>query len=406
MKKKIYFVLGSFPVISHPFLYNQIQEVINLHDYDVNVITFNRTGEKGHDIYSEIEKKLIVLPIYIGNRSIARFLLIIRSFFYLLTKSPKILIKSLNSFRYSTNSRNFTYMILSSYFLKIDADIFHCHFGPVAKIVGDLKNIGAIKAKIISSFHGADITVFPGKYGEGYYKRLYVVSDMFTGNSNFIISKMIDNGCPSDKIVRIPESLNIDQFIYRGEAPQRGLFNILTVGRMVEKKGYEYSLKAVSLLKKQGVKFVYNIIGDGPLRQDILNLSKDLEISKEVVFHGAMTQDKVSMYYKAAHVFLLPSVTGKDGDTEGQGLVLQEAQAIGVPVLATLHNGFPDSVIDGITGHLVPERDFNALFDRLMFFYNDVSKCDEMGKQGREFVEQKFDARIVVQDLVKVYDKL
>src|SRR5690606_9503856 len=122
--------------------------------------------------------------------------------------------------------------------------------------------------------------------------------------------------------------------------PPRGKkFRILTVGRLVEKKGYAYSLAAVALLKAAGVDFVYNIIGDGPLMEDMVKRARELGISSQVVFHGAMMQAHVKDYYQDSDVFMLPSVTAPNGDTEGQGLVLQEAQAIGLPVVATLHNG-------------------------------------------------------------------
>lgn len=117
-------------------------------------------------------------------------------------------------------------------------------------------------------------------------------------------------------------------------------------------------------------------------------------------------QDKVKQFYQQAHVFLLPSVTAKNGDTEGQGLVLQEAQSTGIPVLATLHNGFPDSVIDGTTGFLVPERDPEALCEKLTLLANDEQLCINMGKMGRAFVENNFDSAIIGAELTVEYEKL
>ncbi len=406
MKKKIFFVLSEFPVVSHPFLYNQIQEVMRREEYDVKIIIFKRSKMKVHQTYEELNERVIEFPINIGERSFSRFSRIIKSFFLLMLKNPKVFIRSLNFSRYSINSKNFTYLILSSLFLDIDADIVHSHFGPVARMLADLKEIGAVKAKLLSSFHGADITVYPKQYGKKYYERLFQASDLFTGNSRFIISKMVENNCPPNKIVKIPECLNLSQFSFRGKAPERGVLRILTVGRMVEKKGYEYSLGAVALLKKQGIPFIYDIIGDGPLKESILKLAFDLDIMPELNFHGAMPQEKVKSFYETAHIFLLPSVTGANGDTEGQGLVLQEAQAIGLPVLATLHNGFPDSIIDGTTGYLVPEKDAQALFEKLLEFHKDENLCNQMGEKGRQFVEDKFDAKVVINNLIDVYERL
>lgn len=217
---------------------------------------------------------------------------------------------------------------------------------------------------------------------------------------------MIENGCPAELIEKIPECLNLDQFEYRGAAPARTIFKILTVGRFVEKKGYEYSLRAAALLRDKGVLFEYNIVGEGPLLEQMKLLAEQLGIADYVKFNGALKQDVVVSFYKSAHVFLLPSVTAADGDTEGQGLVLQEAQAIGLPVVATLHNGFPDSIIDGVTGYLVPERDPGALYEKLLLLYNSEELCTGMGAKGRLFVEQNFDSGVVVSKLLNLYEKV
>jgi colanic acid/amylovoran biosynthesis glycosyltransferase len=116
-------------------------------------------------------------------------------------------------------------------------------------------------------------------------------------------------------------------------------------------------------------------------------------------------QEQVKAFYNRAHVFLLPSVTAANGDTEGQGLVLQEAQAIGIPIIATLHNGFPDSVIDGVTGFLVPEKDPVALFEKLLLLAKDEGLAITMGKAGRAFVEENFDAGKIGTALIAEYEK-
>ena len=85
---------------------------------------------------------------------------------------------------------------------------------------------------------------------------------------------------------------------------------------------------------------------------------------------------------------------------------MQEAQAIGVPVVATLHNGFPDSIIDGETGYLVPERNAEALCEKLELLNNDEPLCADMGRKGRKFVEESFDSKIVVTELLKLYQVL
>ncbi|MFT3703317.1 MAG: glycosyltransferase [Agriterribacter sp.] len=406
MKHKVCFVLGAYPVLSHPFLYNQIMEVMRHPDYDVQIAVMNKTNEKVHQAYELLDTKIVAVPMGSGTPILTRLKRTMSAFFSLLFSHPDVCFRSLNFFKYGSNSLNGNNLILCNHFKHIHADVIHCHFGTTAKIIADLKEMGIIKAAMLSSFHGMDITVFPRTHGKEYYTRLYKNTEMFTGNSAFIISKMLENGCPANRTYKIPECINIDQFTYRGKPPQRTTLKIFTVGRFVEKKGYEYSLKAVALLKKEKIPFHYDMVGEGPLKEKMIQLANELGIQDCVTFYGGMKQEQLKKIYSAAHIFLLPSVTAENGDTEGQGLVLQEAQAIGVPVLATLHNGFPDSIIDGTTGYLVPERDAEGLFEKLMVLNSNEALCADMGEQGRKFVEESFDSKIVVASLLTLYEKL
>lgn len=406
MKKKVYFVLGGYPVVSQSFLYNQISEVIEQDKYEVLIIVLNKKVGAVHPAYEKLNEKVVYFCSGREKGAKSKLLLAMKSFAKLMFKNPGVLLNSLNIFKYGRNALNTTYLILAEQFLKVKPDLLHCHFGTTARVVADLREMKAINCQLISSFHGKDITVYPKQFGNAYYTRLFKNCEMFTGNSRFIINKMIDTGCPDDQIVKIPMCLNTHQFHYRENPPERKLFKILTVGRFVEKKGYEYSLRAASLLKKAGIEFIYNIIGEGPLLENMKALAKELNIHEEVVFHGAMMQNEVIVHYNQAHVFLLPSVTAANGDTEGQGLVLQEAQAIGLPIVATLHNGFPDSIVDGKTGFLVPEKDAHGLYEKLQLLATDVELCATMGRHGRNFVVSNFDSKIIGAELTSVYNKM
>jgi colanic acid/amylovoran biosynthesis glycosyltransferase len=405
-KKRIVFILGGFPVVSHPFLYNQILEVSKDEYAEVKIITLSITNEKVHQVYESLNKMIVYIPMPGVLSFFKRARTGIAAFFSLLFSDPIMLCKSFNFIKYGGHAAKLDYLILANAFKEIDAEIFHCHFGTTGRVIADLKDIGAIKGNLLVSFHGMDITVFPKMYGKEFYRRLFNTADIFTGNSSFIINKMLENGCPQNKTFKIPECLNIEQFQYRKETPDREVFKILTVGRFTEKKGYEYSLKAIALFKKHAIPFEYHIIGEGPLKEEMIDLAKKLGIRQYTIFHGAMKQEELLVYYEDSHVFMLPSVTATNGDTEGQGLVLQEAQAIGLPVLATLHNGFPDSIIEGKTGYLVPEKDVKALYEKLLLFSKNEGLCKEMGKNGRLFVEQNFDSKIVVKQLIELYKDL
>jgi len=406
MKKKLYYILGGYPVVSQSFLYNQITEVIKQGNYEVLIIVLNKKEGAVHPAYESLNNQVRYFESGREKGVLSKFPMAMKAIGKLLFKDPGLMFRAMNFFKYGRDAANGTYVILAEQFLKYQPDLIHCHFGTTARVIADLKDMKAVNCKLISSFHGKDITVYPKQYGNAYYTRLFKACEMFTGNSRFIINKMIATGCPAGQIVKIPMCLNTNQFHYRESPPAGETFRILTVGRFVEKKGYPYSLQAAALLKKAGVKFQYHLIGEGPLLNDMKALAKELNIENEVVFHGAMMQNEVIKHYQLADVFLLPSVTAANGDTEGQGLVLQEAQAIGLPIVATLHNGFPDSVIDGTTGYLVPEKDSNGLYEKLHLLAGNAELRAIMGRQGRAFVESHFDSKIIGKELTAVYEQM
>ena len=119
-----------------------------------------------------------------------------------------------------------------------------------------------------------------------------------------------------------------------------------------------------------------------------------------------MNQDEIIDFYYNAHIFILASVTAANGDQEGQGLVLQEAQATGLPVLSTIHNGIPDGVLDGTSGFLVAEKDVDALAAKLNYLIENPRSRIEMGKAGRKFIENYYDNKKITEQLIKLYQQI
>jgi colanic acid/amylovoran biosynthesis glycosyltransferase len=174
----------------------------------------------------------------------------------------------------------------------------------------------------------------------------------------------------------------------------------------VEKKGIEYAIKAIAKIAEDYPNIIYRIVGDGSLRESLEALVLDLKISDNVKLLGWMTQEQVRQLYDDSHIFILPSVTAADGDREGQALVLQEAQAMGLPILSTLHNGIPEGVLDGKSGFLVPERDVDALAEKLRYLVTNPEVWAKMGRQGRAYVEERYNIEQLNEQLVEIYQKL
>jgi colanic acid/amylovoran biosynthesis glycosyltransferase len=177
---------------------------------------------------------------------------------------------------------------------------------------------------------------------------------------------------------------------------------ILTVGRLVEIKGHEYAIRAMARLREQGRSVRYVIVGDGPLRKKLETLVKDLNAEEIVAFHGAADSSEVGRLMNEAHLFVLASVS-IEGDQEGQGLVLQEAQAWGLPVVATNHGALPEGLLPDRSGWLVPERDVSALAERLGHLIEHPELWPEMGRLGSRFVAERYDICQLNRQLIQLY---
>ena len=403
---KVAFIVNLFPQLSETFILNQITGLIDSgHEVDI----FAQSQGSSSKVHSNIEKyNLIDRTFYFQSPPSNKIKRIIRGIGIIVKyihRRPLTLIRSLNALKYweKAISLDLLYKIIP-FLDKGSYDITHCHFGPNGNLGILLRDIGAIKSKVITSFHGYDVNRYPTMHGKDIYFELFNKADLITANSNFTKYKVIELGCDKDKIIKLPVGLNTSLFVFKERKLAAGAkIKVLTVARLTEKKGIKYSIMAVAEVLKKFPNIKYKIVGDGHLRSELTKLINQLGVEKEVELVGWKNQEEIQQYYSEAHIFVLSSVTARDGDCEGQGLVLQEAQAMGIPVISTLHNGIPESLIDGESGFLVPERDVNALVERLDYLIAHSDKWFAMGCSGRKFVEEHFDIEQLNRKLEEIY---
>jgi colanic acid/amylovoran biosynthesis glycosyltransferase len=290
-----------------------------------------------------------------------------------------------------------------------DLDVILAHFAPVAGVVAALREVGIVHCPLVAALHGADVTSnASGEHiASGLYPRLWREASRYTYNSSFIRDRAIAMGFPSNKFHQVQEAVG-DVFLLpfpdRPDLSFHG-FRVLSVGRFVEKKGHLTGLKAFKELLKSVPEAAYTIIGDGPLRGKMEQFIQASGLADRVELPGALTQDEVRKAMLVADVFLFPSETASNGDMEGQGLVVQEAQACGLPVIVTRHNGVPDGMLDGVTGYVVEERDWQAMAGKLTILAQNIEKCMSMALAGREFVMKKFSGAVLAVKLHNVLTK-
>jgi colanic acid/amylovoran biosynthesis glycosyltransferase len=147
-------------------------------------------------------------------------------------------------------------------------------------------------------------------------------------------------------------------------------------------------------------------VGDGILRNALTTQIEKLKLGGSIRLLGWKSQEEIVELLKQADILLAPSITGNDGDEEGIPTTIMEAFALGLPVISTQHSGIPELVQDGQSGFLVPERDADALAQKLECLIKEPEKRHAMGRNGRTFVEQHHDIDQLNDQLVKIYQQL
>lgn len=408
---KIAFIVGAFPALSETFILNQITGLIDLgHEIDIYSTTVPDQGK----IHPDVTKyNLLDCTYYFENMPDNKLKRLLHAL-YLITanfhKNPLSILKSLNFFKYGKEALSLHIFYLILPFLgKKKYDIIHCHFGPNGNLGILLREVGVIDGKTITSFHGYDVNVANVINQDDYYTQLFKYGDLFTTNTEFTKKRVLGLGGDFKKIRILPVGIYLDKFPYRERVIRTGeAIRILTVARLVEKKGLEYSIRAVAKFvnKQSKCKIEYKIAGEGFLKNELKTLISELGMEDKIKLLGWCDQDEVRKLFGESHIFILSSVTAENGDREGQGLVLQEAQAVGMPVISTLHNGIPEGVQDGQSGFLVSERDVDALAEKLEYLIRHPEVWPEMGRAGRKYVEERYDIKKLNQRLVKIYEEL
>jgi glycosyltransferase involved in cell wall biosynthesis len=290
-------------------------------------------------------------------------------------------------------------------------DLVHAHMGPDGIYAMSLAQ--RLQRPLIVTFHGFETTAYrlamclSGHLANVlfvlYEQELKQTVTSCIAVSNFIQERLIARGYPKDKIIRHYIGVDTDHF----QPSNRRATDryILCVGRHTRRKGIDTLLGAFSRIAHRYPEVRLVQIGSGPLTEQLKALSTKLGIAGRVHFLGNQPHEQVRHWMQEAEIFSLPSRTSGSGDCEALGIVFNEASSCAVPVVATLHGGIPEVVLDGDTGLLVPEGDEIALADKLALLLSDRALACQMGTRGREFMLDTFDIRKQTTKLEAIYDQ-
>jgi colanic acid/amylovoran biosynthesis glycosyltransferase len=201
----------------------------------------------------------------------------------------------------------------------------------------------------------------------------------------------------ADRIRRIYNGLNLAEFGRADFSSTPPL--ILAVGRLITKKGFADLIHACGLIAEHGKSFRCEIIGEGPLENELRHQIEQLDLESRVALSGAKPQREVRQRLAAANVFVLPSVVDPDGGMDNLPTVIMEAMATGLPVVSTEIGGIPEMVIENETGFLVQPGDAAGLADAIEKVIDDRLLAQRLGQAGYERAQKLFSIEKNVREL-------
>lgn len=274
-------------------------------------------------------------------------------------------------------------------------DLLHAHFASGGRSALALSR--SLGVPLIVTLHGSDVTARQLK--KDLYKSLGDEAALFLCVSKFIRNCAVDAGFPQEKLLVHYIGVDCSQFF--PEAGNHTSEEVLFVGRLVEKKGCEYLLRAMQYVQKIRPASALVIIGDGPLRPELEEMSARLKLRCR--FTGTLPTSSIRTALRRARVFCLPSVTAGNGDSEGLPTVLAEAQAMGLPVVATVHAGIPEIISHEVNGLLTPERDHGAISSALCRILEDESLWERFRRAAVRQVDEHFNLKTQTAKLEQIY---
>jgi glycosyltransferase involved in cell wall biosynthesis len=288
-------------------------------------------------------------------------------------------------------------------------DLVHAHFGlGGARAAGFARRAGL---PLVITFHGYDVPLLtslhrfrPEHWGYALTARRTLLERMTLGlcASEELYEMLRDYGVPASRLRIWRLGIDLDRFA--PGARDAAEPTVLMIGRFVEKKGFEYGLRAFAAHARRA-RLV--IVGDGEREARLRAVAAaELGLADRVTFTGALPAAEVQALLARSDVLLCPSVTGVDGDRESGLIVAKEASASQVVPIGTWHGGIPEIIDDGQTGYLVPERNVSALADRLGRLLADPALRRRLGAAARAKMEREYDVRERVAELEDHYDRV
>lgn len=407
--KNIAFVVKNFPTVSETFIVNQINGVIEA-GYQVSLFAYNRVNTKV--IHESLKRyDLLGRVQYFKKPPVSKLTRLLVFFGWTLKHIFKLqwgrFFKSINIFKYGKEAYTLKLFYEAQWFLlNNDFDLIHAHFGMNGERIAYLKAQGIIpkSVKIITTFHGYDLEPKNLEEYRTTYANLFKYADAFTVNTPYLEGLLQQvNFCNKPHYV-LPVGLDTQFFKRTNPKHDTGFFDLVFCGKLIPLKGADVAIDVVRKLHDIGyISVRLHLIGDGKLSEQIKLEVYEAQLEDYVILYGALSQEAIKVRFEQADVLIMPGRYDSEGRAETQGLVIQEAQAMELPVMVSGVGGMKYGLIHNESGFVVESENVDGFVKAVEMLILDSHLKEEMGKSGRVFVERNYDNDILGAKLLVIY---
>jgi len=266
----------------------------------------------------------------------------------------------------------------------IKPDLVYAEYGHTAVTL--LPLMLKMNIPLVVHFHGWDASYcFRSAFYTQQIQGVFAFASAVIVPAQHLKRLLVIAGACEKKIHVIPYAPRLDLISpFSWEDRKKGPPSVIFLGRLTEKKNPLALVESFARVSKRVPKARFTIIGDGPLKVQMLRRISERGIDRVVDYRGLLEQQKALPIMARHWVYAQHSVTSVDGDQEGLPVSILEACASEIPVVSTIHSGIPEMIIDGVNGYLVREHDYEAMAERIAQLLEDPMKAETMGKAGRQ----------------------
>ncbi len=384
---RIAIFLGEFPALSETFI---LRRITGLMDRGHDVEIFSHRPRKEKETPPAYDQYQLYNRCHYLSKGPERGM---RKFFLVCIGRICLGLFGLRMLRCYSIRYLCRYLTSRSTAAKLDAtyDVVYAAFGTHALEAMKYQKDGLLRGPLVVSFHGYDLSRFLRESESCKYPELFKHIRFALPVCRYFAQRLETLGMDKEKTAVLYSGVEVSRIDYRGGRPFNKVVRLISVGRLVEKKGMSDIIECVSQLIAKGVQAHLSLVGSGPLQPDLEAQAASLP-EGSVTFHGWLSPTKLYALIADSDVFVGAYIQAVNGDEDTIPNVMKEAMSVGVPVIATNHSGTPELIDHDESGILVDPGSPEQIAEAVVDLINNPDKTNQLVTRARKIVEEKFES--------------